>query len=118
VFSLSIWFLQQYITYCISILFMTVYSILANAFGEWKNLRALQVSYQLYDFNQFCVGNKLSLCRGWPRPRATSTRSWSSAGATAGPTRCVNLTCWEGRQEAWMISLKGTHRVTREVVLS
>ncbi|KAM3568268.1 hypothetical protein VYU27_009605, partial [Nannochloropsis oceanica] len=42
VFSLTIWALQQYYYYMYSILFMTAYAVLANAYGEWKNLRALQ----------------------------------------------------------------------------
>ncbi|GAB5037978.1 cation-transporting atpase 13a3, partial [Nannochloropsis oceanica] len=39
VFSLTIWALQQYYYYMYSILFMTAYAVLANAYGEWKNLR-------------------------------------------------------------------------------
>lgn len=41
VFSLIIWFMQQYVVYCGCILAMTCLSILANAFGEWQNLQAL-----------------------------------------------------------------------------
>lgn len=36
------WTAQQYYVYMYSILGMTAYSVLANAFGEWRNLRALQ----------------------------------------------------------------------------
>jgi hypothetical protein len=43
VFSLAIWFMQRYTTYAYSILFMTTYSILANAWAEHRNLTALQV---------------------------------------------------------------------------
>ena len=42
VFSLGVWTLQEYYIYMYSILIMTAYSALANAYGEWRNLRALQ----------------------------------------------------------------------------
>ncbi len=42
VFSLGVWTLQEYYVYMYSILIMTAYSALANAYGEWRNLRALQ----------------------------------------------------------------------------
>lgn len=36
------WVVQEYYVYMYSILAMTAYSVLANAYGEWRNLRALQ----------------------------------------------------------------------------
>ncbi len=42
VFSLGVWTLQEYYVYMYSVLIMTAYSALANAYGEWRNLRALQ----------------------------------------------------------------------------
>lgn len=40
--SICVWFAQEYYIYTYSVIFMTMYSILANSYSEWKNLQALK----------------------------------------------------------------------------